>query len=106
MGSSQPEPDQVRRLDLAFFALADPTRRALLDRLLGRDGQRVSELTEGFAMSRQAISKHLDVLRAAGLVIVRRERGETRHFLDRVPMRQLDRLWMAKFTRMVRDEYY
>jgi DNA-binding transcriptional ArsR family regulator len=66
-------------IDLVFSALADPTRRALLDRLLDRDGQRVSELAVGFAMSRQAISKHLDVLEAAGLVIIRRQRGETRH---------------------------
>jgi DNA-binding transcriptional ArsR family regulator len=84
--------DAERRLDLIFSALADPTRRALLDRLLDRDGQRVVELARGFALSRQAISKHLDVLAAAGLVIVRRRQNATAFFLNRTPLRQTQRL--------------
>jgi DNA-binding transcriptional ArsR family regulator len=100
MGTPRPDGDAARRLDLVFSALADPTRRALLDRLLERDGQRLSELAVRFAMSRQAISKHLDVLGTAGLVITRRHHGETRHFLNRHPMRQLERLWIDKFTRL------
>jgi DNA-binding transcriptional ArsR family regulator len=55
-------------VDRVFFALADATRRSLIDRLYIRDGQRVGELAEAFAMSRQSISKHLDVLEEAGLV--------------------------------------
>lgn len=99
-GSSRPEDDARRRLDLIFAALGDPTRRALLDRLLDRDGQRVSELVAGFGMSRQAVSKHLDVLAVADLVVVRRHRTGTRFFLNRMPMRQAQRLWIEKFTRV------
>lgn len=99
-GMSRPDDGATRRLDLVFAALSDPTRRALLDRLLDRDGQRVTELVTGFSMSRQAISKHLDVLAAAGLVVVRRHRSGTRFFLNRMPMRQVQRLWIEKFTRV------
>jgi DNA-binding transcriptional ArsR family regulator len=99
-GTPRPDDDAKRRLDLVFNALADPTRRALLDRLLDRDGQRVSELVAGFGISRQAISKHLDVLAVADLVVVRRQRGGTRFFLNRMPMRQAQRLWIERFTRV------
>jgi DNA-binding transcriptional ArsR family regulator len=92
--------DSARRLDPVFTAVADPTRRALLDRLLARDGQRMSELAEGFDMSRQAITKHLDVLEGAGLVSTHRQQGETRLFLNRLPLRQLQDLWIDKFTRV------
>ena len=91
--------DAERRLDLVFSALSDPTRRALPDRLLDRDGQRVGELATGFAQSRQAISKHLDVLVAAGLVMVRRQRNATTSYLNRMPLRQAQRLWIERFTR-------
>jgi DNA-binding transcriptional ArsR family regulator len=97
---SRPGEEARRRLDLIFSALADPTRRALLDRLLDRDGQRVSELVAGFGISRQAVSKHLDVLAVADLVVVRRQRGGTRFFLNRMPMRQAQHLWIEKFIRV------
>jgi len=97
---ARPDDDARRRLDLVFNALADPTRRALLDRLLERDGQRVSELVTGFGMSRQAVSKHLDVLAVADLVVVRRQSAGTRFFLNRMPMRQAQRLWIERFTRV------
>jgi DNA-binding transcriptional ArsR family regulator len=91
----------ARRLDLVFSALADPTRRALLDLLLEHDGQRASELATGFTVSRQAISKHLDVLASAGLVTIRRQEGGTWFFLSRLPMRQVQNLWIEKFTRVL-----
>jgi DNA-binding transcriptional ArsR family regulator len=90
----------ARKVDRVFFALADATRRSLLDRLYVRDGQRVGELAEAFAMSRQAISKHLDVLEDAGLVVTRRDSRETRHFLNRAPMREVQAQWIDKFTRL------
>jgi DNA-binding transcriptional ArsR family regulator len=100
--TAPPTPDDypARRLDLIFAALADPTRRALLDRLLAHDGQRTSELAVGFAMSRQAISKHLDVLEEAGLVVSQRKQGETRLFLNRMPLRRFLSMWIEKYTRL------
>ena len=92
----QPTDDQPD--SRVFFALADATRRRLLDRLYARDGQRLGELSSDFAISRQAISKHLDVLENAGLVTVRRSSGGTLHFLNRVPIRQVQSRWIAKFT--------
>jgi DNA-binding transcriptional ArsR family regulator len=86
------------RLDRVFFALADSTRRSLLDRLYSSDGQRLSQLAEDFVMSRQAISKHLEVLDDAGLVSMRREGRETRYFLNRAPLRAAQSLWIEKYT--------
>lgn len=85
--------------DRVFVALADSTRRALLDRLYMRDGQRLGELAEAFAISRQAISKHLDVLADAGLVQIERTARGTVHFLDRVPLRAVETQWINKYTR-------
>lgn len=98
MQRSRPDQATSQKLDRVFFALADPTRRSLLDRLYLTDGQRVGELAEDFAMSRQAISKHLEVLAEAGLVIARREARETRYHLDRAPMRAAQDLWIGKYT--------
>jgi DNA-binding transcriptional ArsR family regulator len=88
------------RLDRVFFALADSTRRSLLDRLYTSDGQRLGQLAEHFIMSRQAISKHLEVLDDAGLVTLRREGRETRYFLNRAPLRAVQSLWIEKYTAM------
>ena len=95
-----PDDTATRQLDLIFSAISDPTRRALLDRLLDRDGQRPGELATAFTASRQAISKHLDVLVAAGLVAARRQQSGTRFFLNRLPMRRAQRQWIEKFTRV------
>ena len=82
-----------------FKALADPTRRALLDALVERDGQTLFELcarmasTHGLTSSRQAISQHLDVLEAAGLVRVRREGRYRLHDVDTTPLRPLCERW-------------
>jgi DNA-binding transcriptional ArsR family regulator len=83
-----------------FFALSDPTRRLLLDRLRARDGQRLSELSTDVGMSRQAISKHLEVLEDARLITVRRTRRETVHFLNRAPLRMLQSGWLNRFTQL------
>jgi DNA-binding transcriptional ArsR family regulator len=81
-----------------FKALADPTRRALLDELAERDGQTLFELCarlagRGVGSSRQAVSQHLDVLEEAGLVVVRREGRYRFHFLDTAPLQQVVDRW-------------
>jgi DNA-binding transcriptional ArsR family regulator len=82
-----------------FKAIADPTRRAILDELSDRDGQTLFELCtrltsrHGVASSRQAISQHLDVLEAAELVHTRREGRTKLHFLDTSPLRTITERW-------------
>ena len=82
-----------------FKALADPTRRAILDELTERDGQTLFELCSrlatkhGMGSTRQAISQHLDVLEAAGLVGTRREGRYKFHHLDTAPLRQIADRW-------------
>lgn len=88
------------RLDRVFFALSDSTRRSLIDRLHRQDGQRTGQLAEDFTISRQAISKHLEVLEEAALLVSRRGAGETRYFLNRVPMREVQLTWFGKYTRV------
>ena len=83
-----------------FKAIADPSRRALLDRLSVRNGQSLRDLSAGLAMSRQAVTKHLGVLEAAGLVISVRAGRERRHSLNPVPLLADLRPWLAKFERM------
>jgi DNA-binding transcriptional ArsR family regulator len=100
MDSSKTWEAESSRLDRIFIALADATRRDLLDRLYHNDGQRAGQLAEGFAISRQAISRHLEVLEDAELVVTRREARETRHFLNRAPIRELQNHWIAKYTRL------
>ena len=79
-----------------FFALGDDTRRVLLDRLRGGGQQSLTELATGLPMSRQAVTKHLDVLEAAGLVR-RFARGRERvHQLDRAPLKRVDD-WLAPY---------
>ena len=83
--------------DAVFAALADATRRSLLDRLRETSGQTLFELCEGLQMSRQAVSKHLAILEAANLVAVRREGREKLHFLNPVPIQGIAERWIAKF---------
>jgi DNA-binding transcriptional ArsR family regulator len=84
--------------DAVFHALADASRRELLDRLFARDGQTLRDLTEGLEMSRQAVSKHLGVLEAADLVVTRRSGREKLHFLNPVPIRLIHDRWIDKYT--------
>jgi DNA-binding transcriptional ArsR family regulator len=84
--------------DRVFKALADPTRRHLLDRLFARDGQKLGELEEGLEMTRFGVMKHLRVLEEAGLVVSRRAGREKHHFLNPVPIRELHDRWIDKYT--------
>ena len=85
--------------DLVFRALADPGRRALLDRLFERNGQTLGELTGGMAMSRQAVTKHLAILEEAGLVTTQRRGREKLHYLNPVPIAQIADRWIGKFEK-------
>lgn len=84
--------------DLVFKALADPTRRHLLDRLLEREGQTLSDLEDGVDMTRFGVMKHLRLLEEAGLVITKRSGREKHHYLNRVPIRQIHDRWIDKYT--------
>ncbi|MCU1603007.1 MAG: ArsR family transcriptional regulator [Frankiales bacterium] len=85
-------------MDEVFRALADPTRRALLDELFREDGQSLSALEERFAMTRFGVMKHLKLLEEAGLVVAQRRGREKRHFLNPVPIRLLHDRWVSKYT--------
>src|SRR5688572_1974589 len=85
-------------MDDVFRALADPTRRALLDALFVEDGQTLTALEERFEMSRFGVMKHLKVLEEAGLVVARREGREKRHHLNPVPIRLVHDRWVTKFA--------
>ena len=84
--------------DLVFRALADPTRRLLLDRLFERDGRTLSELESELEMTRFGVMKHLRVLEDAGLVVARRSGREKHHFLNPVPIRLVHDRWIDKYT--------
>ena len=84
--------------DRVFKALADPTRRHLLDVLFERDGRTLGELEEGVEMTRFGVMKHLRVLEEAGLVVTRRAGREKHHFLNPVPIRELHDRWIDKYT--------
>ena len=84
--------------DLVFKALADPTRRFLLDRLYKRDGRTLSELESELEMTRFGVMKHLRVLEDAGLVVTKRSGREKLHFLNVVPIRLIHDRWIDKFT--------
>ena len=84
--------------DRVFKALADPTRRFLLDRLFARDGRTLTELESELEMTRFGVMKHLRVLEEAGLVVARRSGREKLHFLNPVPIRLIHDRWIDKFT--------
>jgi DNA-binding transcriptional ArsR family regulator len=85
-------------MDEVFKALADPTRRELLDRLHERDGQSLRALEEALPMSRFGVMKHLRVLEEAGLVTTRRSGREKLHFLNPVPIRLIHDRWVGKYA--------
>lgn len=90
--------------DPVFGALADPTRRLLLDRLFERDGRTLGELVEGVpGMSRFGVMKHLRVLEGAGLVTTRRVGREKHHYLNPVPIRRLHDRWLDKYRMRAAD---
>ena len=85
-------------LHAVFRALADPSRRFLLDLLFERDGRTLSQLESELSMTRFGVMKHLKVLEDAGLVISRKEGREKLHFLNPVPIRMIHDRWIDKFT--------
>jgi DNA-binding transcriptional ArsR family regulator len=85
-------------MDEVFKALADPTRRSLLDRLFERDGQTLGELEEGVSMTRFGVMKHLKVLEEAGLLTTRKRGREKLHFLNPVPIRLVYERWVSKYA--------
>jgi DNA-binding transcriptional ArsR family regulator len=86
-------------MDAVFKALADPSRRALLDGLRERGGQTLGELCEGRGMTRQAVSKHLMLLEAANLVAVEKRGREKLHYLNPVPIQEIADRWIGKYER-------
>jgi uncharacterized protein YndB with AHSA1/START domain/DNA-binding transcriptional ArsR family regulator len=86
-------------MDEVFKALADASRRRLLDRLNERNGQTLRELCAGLAMARQSVSKHLAVLEAANLVSTKRQGREKLHFLNPVPINAIAERWMTRYDR-------
>ena len=86
-------------MDLVFKALADATRRQLLDLLHAKSGQTLSGLCDGLAMSRQAVSKHLALLEAANLVATTWRGREKLHYLNPVPIHEIGDRWIGKFER-------
>ena len=84
--------------DLVFRALADPTRRLLLDRLFERDGRTLTELESQLEMTRFGVMKHLRILEEAGLVVTRRSGRAKLHFLNPVPIRLIHDRWIDKYT--------
>ena len=84
--------------DLVFKALADPTRRHLLDRLFERDGRTLTELELDLEMTRFGVMKHLRVLEDARLVVTQRAGREKHHFLNPVPIRLIHDRWIDKYT--------
>src|SRR3954468_8478189 len=85
-------------MDEVFKALADPTRRELLDRLFAEDGQTLKALEEDVPMSRYGVMKHLRQLEEAGLVVTKRRGREKLHFLNPVPIRLIHDRWVSKFA--------
>ncbi len=85
-------------MDDVFRALADPTRRGLLDELFREDGQTLSALEERLPMTRFGVMKHLRVLEQAGLVVTRRRGREKLHFLNPVPIRLVHDRWVSKYA--------
>jgi DNA-binding transcriptional ArsR family regulator len=84
--------------DAVFKALADPSRRLLLDLLFERDGRTLTELDAELEMTRFGVMKHLKVLEEAGLVVAQKRGREKLHFLNPVPIRQIHDRWIDKYT--------
>ena len=83
--------------DLVFKALADPSRRLLLDRLFERDGRTLTELESQLEMTRFGVMKHLRLLEDAGLVVTRRSGREKLHYLNPMPIRMIHDRWINKY---------
>ena len=86
-------------MDTVFKALADDTRRQLLDRLFARNGQTLGALCEELEMSRQAVTKHLALLEAANLISTQKNGREKLHFLNPIPINEIADRWIGKYER-------
>ena len=86
-------------MDTVFKALADDTRRQLLDRLFARNGQTLGALCEELEMSRQAVTKHLALLEAANLIATQKQGREKLHFLNPIPINEIADRWIGKYER-------
>jgi DNA-binding transcriptional ArsR family regulator len=86
-------------MDAVFKALADASRRELLDRLRAENGQTLNELCARLSMTRQAVSKHLGILEEANLVATVRRGREKLHYLNPVPIHEIGERWIGKFER-------
>lgn len=80
-----------------FKAMADETRRTLLDALFDNNGQTLAQLTQSMDMSRQAVSKHLKILEAANLISIRWQGREKRHYINPVPLAEIVHRWVGRF---------
>ena len=87
----------MKHIDKVFKALADPSRRELLDRLYARNGQTLGELCEGLEMARQSVTQHLGLLEAANLISVQKHGREKRHYFNPVPIHDIYERWIRKF---------
>ena len=86
-------------MDAVFKALADPTRRSLLDRLYARNGQTLSELCADLEMTRQAVTQHLALLEGANLVVTVWHGREKWHYLNPAPLQEIHKRWLDKYER-------
>ena len=86
-------------MDAVFRALADASRRELLDRLRAENGQTLNDLCQRLAMTRQAVSKHLGILEEANLIATVRSGREKLHYLNPVPIHEIAERWIGKFER-------
>ena len=89
----------MKQPDVLFKALADPSRRKLLDLLYANDGRTLSQLCEHLDMTRQSVTQHLDVLEAANLVATSWRGREKLHFINVVPLQEIYERWIRKFEK-------
>ncbi len=87
----------MKDVDAVFKALADPSRRELLDRLFARSGQTLTDLCRGLDMARQSVSQHLELLEAANLVSVQWQGREKLHYVNPVPIHEIYERWIRKY---------
>ena len=92
-------PERRHNTDLLFKALADPSRRKLLDLLHAHDGRTLNELCDHLDMTRQGVTQHLGVLEAANLVVVVWRGREKQHYLNPVPLQEIYERWIGKYER-------
>ena len=88
---------RVKEIDRVFKALADPSRRELVDRLYAKGGQTLNELCRGLAMARQSVAQHLQLLEDANIVVVQWHGREKLHYFNPVPIHEIYRRWIRKF---------